>query len=233
MNDTFDVYGYLSNESEQYRIEQRARTPAEFAQARQAVAAALGIGGAGAALAAGHVPEAVIGDFDSITEADKARIPDERLFHIAEQDTTDFEKALSRIAAPLVLAVGFLGARVDHQLAALNVLVRQAAQPCVLIGKHEVIFHLPLSLHLDLARGDVVSLFPMAPVTGRSTGLDWPIDGLHFAPHDRVGTSNRAQGPARIETEGPGLLAILPRERLLQVIDAFITPPGEGGSWPR
>jgi len=41
MNDTFDVYGYLSNESEQYRIEQRARTPAEFAQARQAVAAAL------------------------------------------------------------------------------------------------------------------------------------------------------------------------------------------------
>ena len=189
--------------------------------------------GAAAALAAGHVPEAVIGDFDSLAEADKARIPDERLFHIAEQDTTDFEKALSRIAAPLVLAVGFLGARVDHQLAALNVLVRQAAQPCVRIGKHEVIFHLPLSLHLDLARGDVVSLFPMAPVTGRSTGLDWPIDGLHFAPHDRVGTSNRAQGPARIETEGPGLLAILPRERLLQVIDAFITPPGEGGSWPR
>lgn len=181
--------------------------------------------GAALALAAGHLPEAVIGDFDSITDADKARLPPYRLFHIAEQDSTDFEKALSRIAAPLVLAVGFLGARVDHQLAALNVLVRQAAPRCILIGEYEVIFHLPASVHLDLQPGDVVSLFPLAPVTGRSSGLEWPIDGLQLAPQGRVGTSNRALGPVSIDTDGPGLLALLPRARLHQAIDALTALP--------
>jgi|GEM_PF-3022544 len=41
MSDTFDVYGYLSDESEQFRIEQRERTPGEFAQVEQTVASAL------------------------------------------------------------------------------------------------------------------------------------------------------------------------------------------------
>jgi len=41
MNDTFDVHGYLSDESERFRIEQRERTPGEFAQVKQTVASAL------------------------------------------------------------------------------------------------------------------------------------------------------------------------------------------------
>ena len=178
-------------------------------------------GGAGAALAAGHMPQAVIGDFDSITPQVRARIPDDRLFPIPEQDSTDFDKALRSIAAPLVLAVGFLGDRVDHQLAAFNVLVRHAARPCVLLGASEVVFHAPPVFEVALAPGDVVSLFPMRAVTGRSTGLEWPIDGLHFAPDARIGTSNRALGPVRIETDGPGLLTILPRAALGAVIGAL------------
>lgn len=182
-------------------------------------------GGAAHCLAQGRVPRAVIGDMDSLAPDLRAAIPDDRFHAIGEQDSTDFEKALSRIAAPLVLAVGFLGARVDHQLAALNVLVRQAAPRCILIGEHEVIFHLPAPVHLDLQPGDVVSLFPLAPVTGRSSGLEWPIDGLQLAPQGRVGTSNRALGPVSIDTDGPGLLALLPRARLHQAIDALTALP--------
>ncbi|MEY8838956.1 thiamine diphosphokinase, partial [Cribrihabitans sp. XS_ASV171] len=130
--------------------------------------------GAEAALAAGHVPDAVIGDFDSLSAEARSRIPAGRLHEIAEQDSTDFDKVLRHVAAPLCLGVGFLGARVDHQLAVMNTLVRRADRPCILIGEHEVLFHAPPEIALELEAGDVVSLFPLARVSGRSEGLEWP-----------------------------------------------------------
>jgi thiamine pyrophosphokinase len=178
-------------------------------------------GGAAAALRAGHDLAAVIGDFDSLRAEDKALIPPDRLFPVLEQDTTDFDKALRRISAPLVLAVGFLGDRMDHQLAALNTLVRHADRPCVLIGPTEVIFHVPPDLNVALKPGDTVSLFPMADVTGRSEGLEWPIQGLTLTPGGRIGTSNRALGPVRLDLDRPGLLMIAPRGALGAVIRAI------------
>lgn len=178
-------------------------------------------GGATAALRAGIVPDAVIGDFDSLPPSDAARIPQDRLHLVSEQDSTDFDKALSAIDAPLVLAVGFLGARVDHQLAALTTLAVNAFRPCILIGSEEIIFHAPPRLELALSAGDVVSLFPMAPVTGCSTGLEWPIDGLVFAPDQRVGTSNRATGVVTLDMDKPGMLVIVPRSALDIVIQAL------------
>ncbi|WP_240453830.1 thiamine diphosphokinase [Chachezhania antarctica] len=185
-------------------------------------------GGAIPALAAGHVPQAVIGDFDSLPPGALARIPADRQFRIAEQDSTDFDKALRSISAPLILAVGFLGARLDHQLAALNVLVRHSDRPCLMLGPSEVVFHLPPVFEIALSPGDPVSLFPMRPVAGRSTGLEWPIDGLHFAPGDRVGTSNRALGPLRIDMAGPGMLVMLPRSAFDAAITALVRSPAVG-----
>lgn len=181
-------------------------------------------GGAQRALKSGAMPEAVIGDMDSLSDAARARIPAERLFPIAEQDSTDFDKALSHIEAPLVIGVGFLGARLDHQLAAFNTLVRLADRRCVLIGERELVFHAPAELSLDLGAGDVVSLFPMRNISGRSDGLEWPIDGLAFAPDGRVGTSNRAQGPVRLEMDGPGMLVMVSRAALEAVIGALMPP---------
>jgi thiamine pyrophosphokinase len=177
--------------------------------------------GASVALAQGHVPHAVIGDMDSIAPRDLARIPPDRLFPIQEQDSTDFDKALRNIDAPLILAVGFLGARVDHQLAAFNALVRHADRPCILIGQDQLVFHIPAQIRLELNRDDVVSLFPMQPVTGRSTGLAWPIDGLDFAPARRVGTSNRALGTVQLWMDGPGMLAIVPRAGLARLMPSI------------
>lgn len=178
-------------------------------------------GGADAVLAHNCIPDAVIGDFDSISDATLARIPQARMHRIVEQDSTDFDKALRNIEAPLILALGFLGARIDHQLAALNALVRQAHKPCILLGAHEILLHLPSHLSIDLASGEVVSLFPMRPVTGRSTGLRWPIDGLAMSPDGRVGTSNCAIGPVTLDIDGPGLLAILPRTALRTVMQSI------------
>ncbi|MFC3571116.1 thiamine diphosphokinase [Paracoccus simplex] len=169
--------------------------------------------GADTALSHGLMPAAVWGDFDSISARARAEIPAENQHPIAEQDSTDFEKCLARLDTPFVIALGFSGARHDHFLSALGVLARRIGPPCLLIAGEDVITLAPPRLALDLAPGTRVSLFPMGPASGRSTGLKWPIDGLAFAPTGRSGTSNEATGPVTLECEGPMLL-ILPRSEL-------------------
>lgn len=189
--------------------------------------------GAAMALRAGHMPEAVLGDMDSLPEEIKARIPPERLHSMADQESTDFDKALRSVAAPLVLGVGFLGRRVDHQLANFNVLVRRPDRPCVLIGGRDVVLAAPPRIALALAPGRRVSLFPMAPVRGRSRGLHWPIDGLKMSPGGVIGTSNRVaeghSGAVVITFDEPGMLLILPRAELGAVLDALRR---DAARWP-
>ena len=168
-------------------------------------------GGAAQVLDLGFQPDAVIGDMDSLPAAVQARLPDGVLHRITEQDSTDFDKALRNIRAPLVLGYGFLGARLDHQLACMTVLARRPDRRCVLVGEADVIVLAPPELALDLPVGTRVSLFPLAQVTGSSDGLHWPIGGLEFAPDGVVGTSNRATGPVRLRMSAPGMLLILPR----------------------
>jgi thiamine pyrophosphokinase len=178
-------------------------------------------GGADRALALGEAPQAVFGDMDSITPETHAHLGSV-LHPIAEQDSTDFDKALRHIRAPFVLGLGCLGGRVDHELAALTVLARRTDVPCLLIGREDVIFAAPPVLMIDLEAGDRFSLYPLARVTGRSTGLNWPIEGLALSPNGRVGTSNRALGPVTLEMDMPGMLVIVPRNRLELALAALL-----------
>ena len=187
-------------------------------------------GGASLALAAGVPLAALIGDLDSIPPEELARIPPERRHEIPEQESTDFDKALTRIDAPLVLGVGFTGARIDHQLAAFNSLARFADRSCILLGSREIVLLAPPRISLPTEAGDVVSLMPLMPVEGRSEGLEWPIAGLHFAPGGQIGTSNRATGPVVLEMSSPGMLLILPR-RLMPSVSAQLLQP-DAARWP-
>ena len=166
-------------------------------------------GGADRLLRLGAEPEAVIGDFDSISAAARQRLAG-RLFPIAEQETTDFDKALRSIRAPFVLGLGFAGARLDHGLAVLNALLQQPEQRCLVLSPQDVCFLAPLDLRLDLPRGCRFSLFPMGPVTGDSTGLRWPIGGLPFAPDGRIGPSNEVSGPLHLQFSARKMLVMLP-----------------------
>lgn len=170
-------------------------------------------GGADHLLDLGLKPDRVIGDLDSLGGEARAALAPGRIVEIAEQDSTDFEKCLSRISAPFVIAVGFTGLRLDHTLAALSVLIRQEWAPVLMLGSDDLVFVAPPRIELPLEEGTRVSLYPMGPSRGRSTGLVWPIDGLDFAPDGRVGTSNRAEGPVTLEIEGP-MLVMLPRDCL-------------------
>lgn len=186
-------------------------------------------GGVAHCVSFGLNPEAVIGDFDSASEASLAAFPDVPHHQIAEQESTDFDKALRSVAAPLTIGIGFGGARVDHHLAAFHTLVCRPEARCILLGGEDVVFAAPPELSLDLAAGTRVSLFPLAEVTGRSTGLEWPIEGLVLSPMGRVGTSNRATGEVHLQFDGPGMLVILPRDCLDAAVRSLAA---SDASWP-
>ncbi len=174
-------------------------------------------------LAAGYLPEAwwAISTPSLTMPGTQSARPD--CSPILEQMTTDFDKALRSVDAPFTLALGFAGARIDHGLAVLNSLVRHPDRRCLVIGPRDVVFHAPARLQLALRRGDRFSLFPMAPVTAESTGLDWPTGGIAFAPHGMIGTSNRVtEGPVTLAMDGPGMLVILPRTRLDAALTALL-----------
>ena len=183
-------------------------------------------GGAEMAQKYGKTPKKVIGDLDSIDRAILAEFPAGTVHRIDEQDSTDFDKCLRNITAPLIVGVGFIGGRVDHQLAAFHSIMRYRDKPCVLVGPEDVVFHLNGTLKLDLEPGTRLSLFPLARVSGKSTGLEWPIDGLKFAPGELIGTSNCSTGGRVVlEMDGPGMLVVVPRVALARVVGALSARP--------
>ncbi len=137
----------------------RAETLKQMAGSVNTVVAA--DGGADVLRAAGIVPDAVIGDMDSVSAQTLAELPEGVLHRIEEQDSTDFDKCLRHVAAPLVLGYGFLGARVDHQLAAMTVLLRYPDRRCILIGEEDVLVLCPPEIEAGAAgRQPPVALSP-------------------------------------------------------------------------
>ena len=134
-------------------------------------------GGANMALAEGVMPDLVIGDFDSVSDATLAAIPAARQIRVAEQATTDFEKCLLRVRAPFVLGLGFLGPRVDHTLAVFNALIGHADTLCLLAGAGDLVFAAPPRLALDLPIG---TRFSGGALPGQQSGAALADRGAGF-----------------------------------------------------
>ncbi len=150
-------------------------------------------GGADEIVAAGLMPEAIIGDFDSLANPD-GWLGRTRLLRIPEQETTDFEKALYSTHAPVTVALGMTGKRFDHTLAALDAVIRYARDRIViLVDEADVAMALTGPFEFEVEEGDRVSVHPLAPIKfRRSFGLKYPLDGLRLAPGEKTGTSNLA-----------------------------------------
>lgn len=172
----------------------------------------------------GHLPDAIIGDMDSVADLAAWRASDTRVIHLPEQDTTDFEKCLYATEAPFYVAAGFTGRRVDHMLAVFHALLHRPEKTVILLGEREAIVQLPPGRALDVAMapGAVVSLYPLLAARGIvSEGLEWPVDGLAFAPGKRIGTSNRAsERQVRVGVDGPGVLLLVERQYLGALVAA-------------
>ncbi len=178
-------------------------------------------GGANIAQKANVIPTQVIGDLDSLDAQVRAAIPPENLKFVDDQDSTDFEKCLQIVKADTIFAFGFLGGRLDHELAALNALVKYPEQRCILIGGEDICFLAPRDFHITLPDHTRFSLFPMGEAEGRSTGLAYPIDGLKMSPATRIGTSNEVTGPVHLTFAQRNMLVILPLGCLEQTVNAL------------
>ncbi len=173
----------------------------------------------------GHSPSAIIGDMDSLR--DDLRRDWAHLIHaIEEQDSTDFDKCLRSIEAPFVVGVGFAGARLDHTLSTMTALVRHGRSRVLLLSEQDVCFLAPPALTLPVQVGARVSLFPMAPVSGRSEGLFWPIDGIAFTAAGIIGTSNKSDAAeVRLHMDAPAMLVMLERAMLDAALDGLLAAP--------
>ncbi len=168
-------------------------------------------GGVARALDCGYMPEAVIGDMDSLPEQCRQDMPPGRMHRIGEQDSTDFDKCIRSIDAPLLVGVGVCGPRFDHGLSSLHSLLCNRHRTIILVTATDTIFLCPPKIRLDVSPGGRVSLFPMGVSTGRSSGLKWNIDGLNMSPAGQIACSNEATtGEVSIEADQPNLLVILP-----------------------
>jgi len=183
-------------------------------------------GGGNALEQAGLVPEAILGDLDSLED----RLGWEqrtRVIHIPEQVTTDFQKALYSTSAPVTLALGMTGKRLDHTLAALGALLEVAPhRQVILVDETDVALAVSGPIAFDAQVRERISVHPLVPVSFRRTeGLYYPMNDLLLDPAGRLGTSNEGTG-GRVEIvpvdDTPWLL-ILGRDRLWDLVEICLS----------
>ena len=137
------------------------------------------------------LPSVVLGDLDSLHDRTYWE-NHTRVIEISEQDTTDFEKCLYSIDAPLYIAAGFCGGRLDHTLATLHVVQKYHRQKSVvLISEQDVIVVCSDTVDLALPVGTRVSVYPLTTVGFESSeGLQYSLNGLTLQSGHFIGTSN-------------------------------------------
>ena len=180
-------------------------------------------GGADAIGDAGLMPAAIIGDLDSLSDRTMWETRT-NVIHIPEQITTDFQKALYSTQAPVTLALGMTGKRLDHTLAALSAVLQYAPmRRLLLVDEVDVALAVVGSIRFEAGLRERVSIHPLLPISFvSSTGLYYPMDGLLLEPGGLIGTSNEGTGgPVEVvpADDTPWLL-ILGRERLWDLVAA-------------
>jgi thiamine pyrophosphokinase len=178
-------------------------------------------GGGRHCLRLGLTPALVVGDFDSLSAEELARLMElgaEAARYPSRKDFTDLELALRHArqsGATEIILLGGLGQRWDQTLA--NLLLPASAefagvQITILDGNQEI--HLlrgGQTLEIQGAPGDIVSLIPLgADVHGiRTQGLEYRLDGDSLLFGGTRGVSNAlidSVGQVRLEQ---GLLMVV------------------------
>jgi thiamine pyrophosphokinase len=151
--------------------------------------------GADHALQHGLSPVAVIGDMDSLSPAAAAAFG-AVLHRVSEQESTDFEKCLTRIKAPLIMAAGFLGGRLDHTMAVLGTLARLQAHQVILVSQDDVCVLLPQGRSTWHLPPDVrAGVLPLGQARVTSDGLTWDLAARAMSPDGLVSSSNAVVKP--------------------------------------
>ena len=176
-------------------------------------------GGAARALAWGLVPHVVIGDLDSLPDAQRADLTARGcrfVVHPRAKDETDLELALTYAVhkgAQEILVLGALGGRIDHTLANILLLALPGLSRVpvrIVAGRMEVrLIRGGEATTLEGEPGDLVSLLPLGGEASgvTTTGLVWPLCGETLRFGFTRGISNEMVADAadiQVETRLPG-----------------------------
>jgi len=176
-------------------------------------------GGARHLLAAGTVPDLIVGDMDSLSPEERA-VFERRGSRIeifpAAKDETDTQIALLKaLAMPCreIRIYGALGGRLDHTLANCSLLVLAAERGVAarLLDEDCEVFVVTSQRGIEGRKGQTVSVFPLSSrVTGiELTGFDFPLRGAVMAPGNPYGVSNRLSGPQGTIRVAEGILLVI------------------------
>lgn len=136
-------------------------------------------GGADALVASGRLPDWIVGDGDSLSEANRIRFQ-ERIRRIPDQETNDQTKAVSFLASKgirRIAIVGATGKREDHTLGNISLLMEYQQMGLEVVMLTDYGFFVP-AVDTEVFDGfprQQVSVFNMDAVQLKSEGLKYPI----------------------------------------------------------
>ncbi len=164
-------------------------------------------GGLRHAIAAGIVPNAVVGDLDSVTPELRSKAGMATFHEDADPNTTDLQKSIDYALAlgaddVDVLAAG--GGRADHHLANLSVLTlyRGRAKIRLIDDLFETSLVEEMAT-IEAPEGTVVSLVALGECTGVTTsGMRWNLENatLRFSPYGIHNEVSASPATVRVRT---------------------------------
>jgi thiamine pyrophosphokinase len=170
---------------------------------------------------AGVVPDALIGDLDSIADRDRKLLQDggsEVLTFPADKDQTDLELAIAHaraLGATSLTVTAASGLRLDHTLGSLSAIVAafnlhpRLVEPTV----EAWVLHPEGRASLSLSgQGGTLSLVCWGgPCEITADGLKWPLEHATLHPQSALGVSNVIDSPqADLHIHAGAALAIAP-----------------------
>lgn len=156
-------------------------------------------GGARILVSAGIVPDVVIGDFDSLSSEELARISQGKtriVSHPRDKDQTDGELAVlcARDAGCCHIVIGgFLGDRIDHMMANIQYYATLAKDISISVMEgDQTIYVVRDKIALTGSSGDELSLIPLSDDCSgiRTEGLMYQLDNADLRQGSTRGVSN-------------------------------------------
>ncbi len=174
-------------------------------------------GGANHLIDHGLSPQYLCGDFDSVSDREKARALNAgaNIIPLPDQNETDFAKALEQFDGPVIYAYGFLEGRIDHALDAFAQISRHSTRRIYLIGERDIAFVYPPKGEMSLDMGTRISFWSTGLAQVRqSMGLKWTLDGRDVSAFD-MSISNAMEGDGlMVDYAGDPLIAICDAEAI-------------------
>lgn len=166
--------------------------------------------GALSIIAAGYRPYLSIGDFDSGNLSEIARQSDLLMIYPTRKDFGDLELALQEIRTlkpEKVLVYNGTGGRLDHFIAALNLLVRYQDLNIEIIDERNSIMLLKESAKIENGKYKYLSLFAVEEDTVISlSGFKYNLDHYSLSRFDNLCLSNEIETRGEIKTNKKLLL---------------------------